>query len=133
MPATDSPANHEHLWRLPDDSLLSMDRYVEMQSAVADQTRLQTVAYLADNEDVTPTELRQGLESELDDSTFYYHLNKLVDAGLVEKRARNDEDGIHRYYRCSIFGDVLLNHGISELFQREWEMEGAYSSDEDAN
>jgi DNA-binding transcriptional ArsR family regulator len=131
MPATDSTANHEHLWRLPDDSLLSMDQYVKMQSAVADQTRLQIVAYLADNEDVTPTELRNELESDLDESTFYYHLNKLVDTGLVEKRARNDGDGIHRYYQCSIFGDVLLNHGISELFRREWETRGAYSDDGD--
>ena len=37
---------------------------------------------------MSPKELEDALE--VDDSTLHYHLNELVDVGLVEKRQRTD-------------------------------------------
>ena len=77
---------------------------------------------------MSPTALERALE--IDDSTLHYHLNKLVDAGLVEKRKRTDrdQDGLDTYYRATIFGEVTLTDGVDELIRGEHEFEAMYDS-----
>lgn len=115
---------------LPADSVLTLEEYLAMQKTVADPTRFRVLSYLLDHDETTPSDLHARLDLDLDDSTLYYHLDKLVDAGLVRKRARNEsEGGIHRYYQASALGETLLNHGVRELIAREWELRDAYSSE----
>jgi DNA-binding HxlR family transcriptional regulator len=74
-----------------------------------------------------PTEL--GEELTVGSGTLHYHLNKLVDVGLVEKREWKevDETGLFTYYRVTPMGEVLLDHGGEELMRGEWDLLEAYS------
>ena len=46
---------------------------------------------------MSPKELEEA--TSIDDSTLHYHLNKLVDAGLVEKhqQTNKDQDSLYTY------------------------------------
>lgn len=113
---------------LPEQSVLSLEEYLEMQAAIGNRTRFEIVYRLSHADELTPTELDSVLE--IDDSTLHYHLNKLRDVGLIEKRVRaeRDSDGLYTYYRATILGDVLLEHGVEELLRREWDFSEAYDS-----
>jgi predicted transcriptional regulator len=77
---------------------------------------------------MSPTELDEAIN--IDDSTLHYHLNKLVDVGLVEKRQRTErgQDGLSTYYRATVFGEVTLTEGVDELIRGEQEFEAMYDS-----
>ncbi len=77
---------------------------------------------------MSPKELEDALE--VDDSTLHYHLNELVDVGLIEKRQRTDrgQDGLYTYYRATVFGEVTLTDGVDELIRGEQAFEGMYDS-----
>lgn len=115
---------------LPEQSVLSLEEYLEMQAAIGNRTRFEIVYRLSHADELTPTELDSVLE--IDDSTLHYHLNKLRDVGLIEKRVRTerDSDGLYTYYRATILGNVLLEHGVEELLRREWDFSEAYDSSE---
>lgn len=124
----DAPEDPENL--LPEHSILSLDEYLDMQRAIGDRTRFEIVYRLAHHEDgMSPTELNELLE--IDDSTLHYHLNALVDVGLVEKRKRTERgsEGTYTYYNATILGDATLEHGVEELMRREWDFKDAYNSD----
>lgn len=113
---------------LPESSVLSLEEYLEMQRAVGDRTRFEIVYRLAHGGDLSPTQLTERMD--IDDSTLHYHLNKLVDVGLVEKRKRTKrtENGLYTYYRVTALGTVILEHGVEELLRREWDFRTAYDS-----
>jgi len=69
----------------------------------------------------------------IDDSTLHYHLNKLVDVGLVEKRQQTErgQDGLYTYYRATVFGEVTLTKGVDELIRGEEDFETMYNSSAD--
>jgi predicted transcriptional regulator len=77
---------------------------------------------------MSPKELEEAID--IDDSTLHYHLNKLVDVGLVEKRQRTErgQDGLYTYYRATVFGEVTLTEGVDELIRGEQEFEAMYDS-----
>ena len=77
---------------------------------------------------VAAKELEDALT--IDDSTLHYHLNKLVDVGLVERRKRTeqDQDGLYTYYRATVFGEVTLTDGVDDLIRGEQEFESMYDS-----
>lgn len=112
---------------LPPDPLLGLDKYLAMVRALGDQTNLNIVVTLS-NSELTDDELAESLAASKED--LAPSLSELVDVGLIAKRARNDGSSIHRYYRCTIFAEVLLQDGIQELFTREWEMRDAYNGSE---
>lgn len=117
---------------LPDDSVLSLDEYLAMHAAVGHRTRYEILYRLVHGGDLSPKELEEAID--IDDSTLHYHLNKLVDIGLVEKRQRTDrgQDGLYTYYRATVFGEVTLTEGVDELIRGEQEFETMYdSSNED--
>lgn len=97
-----------------------------MQAAVGDRTRFEIVYRLVHGGELSPTELDDQMD--VDDSTLHYHLSKLVDVGLVEKRKRTerDGDGLYTYYRVTVLGEVILEHGVEELLRREWDFAEAY-------
>jgi ArsR family transcriptional regulator, arsenate/arsenite/antimonite-responsive transcriptional repressor len=113
---------------LPDDSVLSLDEYLAMHAAVGHRTRYEILYRLVHGGVMSPKELEEAID--IDDSTLHYHLNKLVDVGLVEKRQRTErgQDGLYTYYQATVFGDVTLTEGVDELIQGEQEFEAMYDS-----
>ncbi|WP_433630178.1 ArsR/SmtB family transcription factor [Halomicrococcus sp. NG-SE-24] len=117
---------------LPDDSVLSLDEYLAMHAAVGHRTRYEILYRLVHGGDMSPKELEDALD--VDDSTLHYHLNELVDVGLVEKRQRTDrgQDGLYTYYRATVFGEVTLTDGVDELIRGEQDFEALYDSTADS-
>lgn len=122
----DTPDDPDDL--LPEQSVLSLDEYLEMQAAIGNRTRFEIVYRLSHTDELTPTELDSVMD--IDDSTLHYHLGKLQDVGLIEKRVRTERDseGLYTYYRATILGEVILEHGVEELLRREWDFSEAYDS-----
>lgn len=113
---------------LPEASVLSLEEYLDMQAAVGDRTRFEIVYRLVNGGDTSPTELNDHFD--VDDSTLHYHLNELVDVGLVEKRKRVEPDssGLYTYYRATVLAEALLDYGVEELLRREAVFRDAYDS-----
>ena len=125
----DAPEDPEDL--LPEESVLGLDEYLAMHAAVGHRTRYEILYRLVHSGEMSPTELDDALE--IDDSTLHYHLNELVDVGLVEKRKRTErgQDGLYSYYRATVFGDVTLTDGVDALISGERAFEGMYDSSSD--
>ena len=113
---------------LPEESVLSLDDYLAMHAAVGHRTRYEILYRLVHGGEMSPKELEETME--IDDSTLHYHLNRLVDVGLVEKRQRTEreQDGLYTYYRATVFGEVTLTDGVDELIRGEQEFESMYDS-----
>ena len=111
---------------LPDDSVLSLSEYLSMQRAIGNETRFRLLRTLSHRGDTSATELREALE--LPANTLHYHLDELVDVGLVQNRKRStaDTDGLYSYYRASAMGEAILEHGVEELMRREREFLDRY-------
>ncbi|UWG51979.1 Transcriptional regulator containing HTH domain,ArsR family [Halalkaliarchaeum sp. AArc-CO] len=113
---------------LPEESVLDLDEYLDMHAAVGHRTRYEILYRLVHGGEMSPKELEDALE--IDDSTLHYHLNKLVDVGLVEKRQRTErgQGGLYTYYRATVFGDVTLTDGVDELIRGEQTFSELYDS-----
>ncbi len=113
---------------LPEDSVLCLDEYLAMHAAVGHRTRYEILYRLVHGGEMSPKELEDAIE--IDDSTLHYHLNELVDVGLVEKRQRTErgQDGLYTYYRATVFGEVTLTDGVDELIRGEQAFEKMYDS-----
>lgn len=113
---------------LPDDSVLNLEEYLDMHGAIGHRTRYEILYRLVHTGEMSPLELEETLE--IDDSTLHYHLNKLIDVGLIEKRKRTDrgQDGFYTYYRATVFGEVTLTRGVDELIRGEQTFEAMYDS-----
>jgi len=111
---------------LPEESVLTLEEYLAMQRAIGDETRFQLVRTLSHNGPLSATELGEALDIE--GNRLHYHLNRLVDVGLVQKRKRKeaDEDGLFVSYRVSALGQGILAHGVEELMAREHEFVERY-------
>ena len=116
---------------LPEESVLSLEEYLAMHAAVGHRTRYEILYRLVHSGDMSPKELEDAID--IDDSTLHYHLNKLVDVGLVEKRQQTErcQDGLYTYYRATVFGEVTLTNGVDELIRGEKEFEAMYNSSTD--
>ena len=113
---------------LPADSVRTLDEYLAMNAAVGHRTRYEVLYRLVHTGDMSPTELEAALD--IDDSTLHYHLNKLVEVGLIEKRQRTErgQNGLYTYYRATVFGEVTLSHGVDALIRGEQEFAAMYDS-----
>lgn len=120
------PADPEEL--LPEDSILSLDEYLDMHAAIGHRTRYEILYRLVHLGETSPKELEEAME--IDDSTLHYHLNKLLEVGLVEKRQRTnrDQQGLYTYYRASVFGEVTLTDGVDDLIRGERDFGSMYDS-----
>jgi DNA-binding transcriptional ArsR family regulator len=122
----DGPGDPEE--QLPEESVLGLDDYLAMHAAVGQRTRYEILYRLVHGGPMSPTELEA--EMDVDDSTLHYHLNELVDVGLVEKRQRTErgQDSLYTYYRPTVFGEVTLTEGVDELIRGERAFEEMYDS-----
>lgn len=123
----DAPEDPEDL--LPPTSVLSLDDYLDMQAAIGDRTRFAVVYTLVHAGDQSPKQLEDRLDVR--GNTLHYHLNRLVEVGLVEKRKRaeRDSEGLHTYYAATSLGEGILEHGVEELIRRERMYLDAYGDD----
>ena len=112
---------------LPDESGLTLAEYLAMQQAIGHPTRFRILRTLVANDEVSATDLKAAVDVE--SHNFHYHLDELVDVGLVDKRQRRTADsrGFYTYYRPTAMGRDILNHGVEELMRREREFDDAYS------
>ena len=112
---------------LPEQSILSLDEYLEMQRSIGNETRFRVLNALVEDGAQSAGELRDRLAVE--SNVLHYHLDELVDVGLVENRKRKepDSDGLYSYYRATSLGEGTLEHGVRELMRREWDALEEYS------
>lgn len=111
---------------LPEHSLLSLEDYLAMQRAVGNETRFRILDLLVDGDAHSAKELVDALG--VPSNTLHYHLDELVDVGLVENRKRREPDsaGLYSYYRATSLGRGILAHGVRELMREEWDLLEAY-------
>ncbi|WP_144905402.1 winged helix-turn-helix domain-containing protein [Halobellus captivus] len=114
---------------LPADSGLTLEEYLAMQRAISHQTRFRILRTLVVNDELSAADLKAAVDVEA--HNFHYHLDELVDAGLVDKRQRRTADsrGFYTYYRPTAMGRDILEHGVEELMRREREFDDAYRRD----
>jgi ArsR family transcriptional regulator len=112
---------------LPDESGLTLEEYLAMQRAIGQPTRFQILRTLTENEELSASELKGAVDAE--PHNFHYHLDELVDVGLVDKRKRRtaDSQGFYTYYRPTAMVRGILDHGVEELMRREREFDEAYA------
>lgn len=112
---------------LPEDSVLSLEEYLEMQAAIGNETRYRILRTLTHNGDLSASDLKETLGLEA--NSLHYHLDHLVDVGLVQNRKRKEADsaGLYSYYRASALGEGILEDGVEELMRREHEFQERYS------
>ncbi len=112
---------------LPEHSVLSLEEYLEMQRAIGNETRFRVLNALVEAGPQSASELRDALGVR--SNALHYHLDELVDVGLVENRKRkeSDADGLYSYYRATSLGEGILAEGVRELMRREWDALEEYS------
>jgi len=112
---------------LPEHSLLTLEEYLDMQRAIGNETRFRILDLLVDEGAHSAKELKTALGIE--SNSLHYHLDALVDVGLVENRKRKEpsSEGLYSYYRATALGEGILEHGVRELMREEWEFLDAYS------
>jgi len=112
---------------LPEDSGLTLEEYLAMQQAISHQTRFRILRTLVANDELSAADLKAAVDVE--SHNFHYHLDELVDVGLVDKRQRRtaDSQGFYTYYRPTAMGRGILEHGVEELMRREREFNDTYS------
>ena len=112
---------------LPEDSGLTLEEYLSMQQAISHRLRFRILRTLVANDELSAADLKAAVDAE--SHNFHYHLDKLVDVGLVDKRQRRtaDSQGFYTYYRPTAMGGGILEHGVEELMRREREFNDAYS------
>lgn len=113
---------------LPEHSILSLEEYLDMQRAIGNETRFRILNLLVEEGSFSAKELQTVLE--IPSNTLHYHVDALVDVGLVENRKRTEpsSDGLYSYYRATSLGEAILRYGVRELIREEWELLDAYSS-----
>ncbi|USZ67293.1 helix-turn-helix domain-containing protein [Halorussus salilacus] len=112
---------------VPEQSLLDLQDYLDMQSALGNEIRFRVLYTLNHEGPKSAKDLRTGLG--VAGNTLHYHLDELMNVGLVENRVRNEpeKDGVYSYYRASAMGEALLEEGIEELIRRDWKSLDRYS------
>lgn len=113
---------------LPEESGLTLEEYLAMQQAIGHPTRFQLLRTLVANDELSAADYKSAVDIE--PHNVHYHLDELVDVGLVDKRQRRTADarGFFTYYRPTAMGRGILEHGVEELMRREREFNAAYSS-----
>ena len=103
---------------LPENSILGIEDYLNMFGAASDELRYRMLRTLLVSRKMSATELRNQVDVPA--NKYHYHLNKLVDAGLVENRKQNrrDEDGLYSYYVPTSLGEEVMR-GIGHVLEEE--------------
>lgn len=112
---------------LPEESVLELEHYLDMQAALADETQFRLLYALTEEGSADSSDLAELLD--VDEDSVQSSLEELVAVGLAQNWIRNepDTDGVYSYYRASSLGEGLLEDGIGELLDGEWDALDRYS------
>ena len=112
---------------ISEDSGLTLEEYLDMQQAIGHAVRYQLLRTLVANDELSASEFADVIDVEA--HNFHYHLDELVDVGLIDRRKRRtpDSHGFYTYYRPTAMGRAILEHGVDELMRREREFNDAYA------
>lgn len=112
---------------LPEDSVLALEEYLDMQRAIGDPTRYRILATLLREGELSASEL--AAELDVPSNRLHYHLDRLQEVGLVQNRKRRDRgaDGLYSYYVASALGESIMKHGVAELIRRERDLLSRYA------
>jgi DNA-binding MarR family transcriptional regulator len=111
---------------LPEASGLTLAEYLAMQRAIGHPSRFRILRTLVANDELSAADLKAAVDIE--SHNVHYHLDELVDVGLVDKRQRRtaDSQGFYTYYRPTAMGHDILEHGVEELMRRERDFDDTY-------
>jgi len=120
-------AEHYDAPDLPDDSVLTLEEYLAMQRAVGEPTRYRILVELLREGELSASELADALS--VPSNNLHYHLDRLVDAGLVHNRKRKERgtDGLHSYYVATALGEAVMTDGVAELIAEEHDLLTRYA------
>lgn len=112
---------------LPEDSVLSLSEYLDMQQAIGEETRYRALAELLREGELAASDLADALD--VPGNRLHYHLDELVDAGLVHNRKRKERgaDGLYSYYVATALGEAIMTYGVGELIAEERELLTRYA------
>ncbi len=112
---------------LPEESVLELEDYLAMQAALADETQFRLLYALTDEGRADSSELAELLD--VGEDRVQSSLEELVAVGLAQNWIRNEPetDGVYSYYRPSSLGEGLLEDGIGELLDGEWDALDRYA------
>lgn len=112
---------------LPENSGLTLEEYLAMQRAIGHSVRYRLLRTLVANDELSASEFNDAID--VASHNFHYHLNELVDVGLIDKRQQRtpDSSGFYTYYRPTAMGRGILEHGVDELMRREREFNDVYA------
>jgi predicted ArsR family transcriptional regulator len=112
---------------LPEESVLTLSEYLAVQRAVGEPTRYRVLAELLREGTSSASELASALD--VPSNRLHYHLDELVDVGLVHNRKRKERgaDGLYSYYEATALGEAIMTHGVAELIAKERELLTRYA------
>lgn len=112
---------------LPEDSVLSLDDYLAMQRAIGNKTRYRILSELLRQGEMNASEIADALGEPV--NNLHYHLDELVDVGLIANRKRKERgaDGLYSYYVATSLGKTVMSKGIGELIREEHDLAEFYS------
>jgi DNA-binding transcriptional ArsR family regulator len=112
---------------LPEESVLTLEEYLAMQRAVGEPTRYRILAELLREGELSASELAGALD--VPSNRLHYHLDELVDVGLVHNRKRKErgESGLYSYYEATALGEAVMTNGVAALIAEERDLLTRYA------
>lgn len=103
---------------LPEDSLFSLEEYLDMYRVASSEPAFQILYILDDQEKLSARELAETLDR--DANNLYYYLRKLKRSALIRNR-RNPNTGTeetYSYYELTDLGHIVLSEGLKTGIQK---------------
>jgi DNA-binding transcriptional ArsR family regulator len=99
-------------------NLLDLDEYLELFEEIAERNRFAVLYALRDEGKMSAKELGEVLGRS--ENGLHYHLDRLVNVGLIEnrKQAKPDAEGLYSYYELTGLGADLID-AATEFIQQE--------------
>lgn len=104
-------------------NLLDLEEYLELFEELAERNRFAILYALSNEGKMSAKELSEALGRS--ENGLHYHLDRLVNAGLVEnrKQSKPDEEGLYSYYELTGLGADLIDAAMAFIQQEKHALE----------
>lgn len=104
-------------------NLLGLDEYLELFEEIAERNRFAVLYTLSNNGKMSAKELGETLGRT--ENGLHYHLDRLVDAGLIEnrKQSKPNAEGLYSYYELTGLGADLIDAATGFIQQEKHALE----------